>query len=108
MKDLAETIAKHIKSDFDIIFLSGNLKATTIVEPNPNGFNIVIPAERYDLKRWNKEGVVVYLGVGSYAQAVDKYGGFSGKHKRYIERSIEKSIHEWATRNRLKVRVRYE
>lgn len=107
-KKLADAIARNVKKDFETYFLSGNLKNTLNVEPTRNGYRVNIPAERYDFKKWNKEGVIVYLGTGSYASAVDKGGGFSGRHKKYVSRSIETSIHEWAIKNRLKVRVRYE
>ena len=33
--------------------------------------------------------------AGSYAEEVDKTGGFSGEHKDYVERCIRKGIEKW-------------
>ena len=108
MKSLAEMIASHMKDDFRNVFLSGNLRDTIYTEPTPGGYNVYVPAERYDLTKWSKDGVVVYLGEGSYAQQVNKTGGFSGRHKGYVDRGIENAINQWAMINGYKVRVTYE
>lgn len=101
LQDLAELIKEHIISGFEDKHLSRNLMNTIQVRKTDNGFEVDIPAEMYDLKKWNKEKVVVYTGQGSYAQRVDVTGGFSRKHKAYVEYAIEESITKWIQKNNL-------
>lgn len=109
---LEESISRYIKKDFAKVFLSGNLKNTVWVEHvnevpsnvSPQHLKIHvthIPAVRYDIGRYKKEGVIAYTPEkGSYAQEVDVYGGFSQKHKNYAENAIEKAIKESYIRTR--------
>ena len=55
--------------------------------------------------RFRKEGAIVYTGKGSYAEAVNKKGGFSGSHKNYVERAIELAIFTWMKSNGIKGRI---
>lgn len=103
---MQETISKYIKKDFAKVFLSGNLKNTIWVESvselpsrtNARHLKIHIthiPAVRYDLDRYRKEGVVAHTPEkGSYAQEVNAQGGFSKKHANYAERAIISAINE--------------
>lgn len=94
---LAEKIKNKISKNFENIHLSGNLMNSIVVRRTTNGFEIDIPAEIYDLQKWYKEKVIVYTGEGSYAQAVDTEGGFSGTHTDYVEKAIKEAIAEWTT-----------
>ena len=99
--DLANEILTEIKKDFEVTYLSGNLRDTLKVYPTEDGITVEIPAQRYDIKKFTKEGVIIYT-EGSYAQAVDEYGGFSKKHKDYVERAILKAIETVLRRNNQK------
>lgn len=92
---LAIKIAKYMGADFDEIFLSGNLRDTIKIERIQNGWRVEVPAQRYDIKKFKEEGAVVYTNKGSYASAVDEYGGFSKEHVSYVERAINQAISEW-------------
>lgn len=105
MYKLALKIEEKIKKDFATIHLSMNLVNTIKVEKNDSGYIVDIPAQVYDLTKWYAEKVIVYKGTGSYAQEVDMQGGFSKKHKDYIERAINESIIEWIKENNLKASV---
>ena len=105
LQKLAEKIKEKIRNDFKEVHLSQNLMNTISVSSTPTGFLIDIPAEIYDLAKYYKEGVVIYTGAGSYAEDVDINGGFSGKHKDYIERAILESVSEWIAENELRSKV---
>lgn len=102
LQDLANMIIEAIKGDFKDIYLSGNLRDTITLERSKNGFRIVINARIYDLVKFKKDNVIIYTGDGSYASDVDVKGGFSGKHKDYVERAIYKSIPIWIKKHNLK------
>ena len=105
LQKLAEKIKEKIRNDFKEVHLSQNLMNTISVSSTPTGFLIDIPAEIYDLAKYYKEGVIIYTGTGSYAEDVDINGGFSGKHKDYIERAILESVREWIAENELRSKV---
>ena len=105
LQKLAEKIKEKIRNDFKEVHLSQNLMNTISVSSTPTGFLIDIPAEIYDLAKYYKEGVIIYTGAGSYAEDVDINGGFSGKHKDYIERAILESVSEWVAENELRSKV---
>ena len=102
LQKLAEKIKQKIINDFKEVHLSQNLMNTISVSSTPTGFLVDIPAEIYDLAKYYKEGVIIYTGAGSYAEDVDINGGFSGKHKDYIERAILESVSEWLAENELR------
>ena len=104
LQDLAEKIKKYIKKDFEETHLSGNLMENIYVTLTDKGIDIEIPAEMYDINKFLKEGVVVYTGEGSYAEQVDEIGGFSKKHKNYVEIAIRKALKEWIAENNFKVK----
>ena len=103
--DLAKKIEENLKKEFELVHLSGNLMDTIEIIPSENGFYVDIPAEIYDIQNWYNNGLIVYTGDGSYAEEVDVQGGFSGKHKEYIERAILESIREWLVENELRARM---
>ena len=74
----------------EIFILSQNLINTINVYQTDNGWAIDIPAECYDISLYNKKGIIVKTGKGSYAQSVDKSGGFSKTHKNFISCSFLK------------------
>lgn len=92
---LAEKIKNLLRLEFEEVHLSANLMNTIKVNQTAMGFEVDIPAEIYDLNYYYDKGVIVYNGKGSYAQAVNVDGGFSGTHKGYVEYSIMMAIKEW-------------
>lgn len=100
MRLLAMLIEDEIKKEFSLTYLSGNLKNTIKIEKNDrNGYNVIIAAPLYDINEWRKTGTKVYR-PGSYAAKVDKTGGFSGQHKDYAMRCVEKAIYRWESLKR--------
>ncbi|WP_281512134.1 hypothetical protein [Mammaliicoccus vitulinus] len=105
-KDLANRIAEKIKHEFSIIHFSGNLADTINIYETQEGWAIEIPAEMYDIDLYAKTGRIQYLNNGlSYANDVNTSGGFSQKHKNYINRCINKAIEEWLAINKIIGRV---
>lgn len=102
--DLAKKIEENLKKEFEIVHLSGNLMDTIEIIPSENGFYVDIPAEIYDLQNWYNNGVIVYTGDGSYAEEVNKHGGFSQTHTGYVEYAIKKAIDEFLNEKGLKVK----
>lgn len=94
-QELANLIINNLKKDFDFIYLSHNLADTIYLEETENGLQIHIPAKMYDLGLYEKERVIKYTGKGSYANEVELYGGFSGKHRNYVLRAINDAIRVW-------------
>lgn len=94
-KQLAVFIADAIRDEFETVHFSGNLAATIKVYQNNGNWCVEIPAEVYDVVYYMKNKRVVHTEDKSYASEVDKTGGFSGKHKDYVDRCIKKAIYKW-------------
>ena len=93
---LALIIEKNLKAEFEILHFSRNLMNTIKVSKNSEGnWEVDIPADLYNLKQFKKKGVIIKTYKGSYAERINQTGGFSGKHKGYVEKVIEKSIKQW-------------
>ena len=106
---LADLIRKNINESFETFYITRNLVNTIKIKYDENfNFTISIPAQMYDFEQWNKKKVVVYTGKGSYAQLVDKKGGFSKKHKNFVEKAIKKAIRQWMKEMKVKGEVTYE
>lgn len=88
-------IKEEIEKNFKYTHLSENLINTMEIKLTETGFELIIPASMYDLDKFINSGVVVYTGEGSYAEAVNISGGFSGKHKGYVEAAIDAAITRW-------------
>ena len=107
--ELAKTLQECLVEEFQDKFLSGNLRDTIKLNVMGNDrIEVEIPAELYDLKEWKKSGAIIYTGLGSYAQAVNVYGGFSKTHKFYVERAIEEAVNKWRLKNGINIRGYYE
>ncbi len=102
---LAELIVERIKKDFEEVHLSGNLASTINVRVVGNNVEIEIPASMYDVQKYLEEGVFIFTGEGSYASEVDTYGGFSGKHTGFFERSVEQGTKDYYKLEGKEVRV---
>lgn len=106
---LARIIVKNLKAEFSVFHLSGNLANTITItkysSESQSGYDINIPAEIYDIPLYRRKGVVVHTGTGSYANEVDLSGGFSGRHKNYVDRCIQASIQEWLSLSKIKAKV---
>lgn len=100
---LVNFIKNRIRENFETIHLSENLINTIEVRRTTLGFEIDIPAEMYDIPRFESEGVIVYTGEGSYAQEVDIVGGFSKKHKNYVEKAIQEGIDDFVKSKNLNI-----
>lgn len=94
---MAELIAENIKKEFKNVHFTGNLMDTIIIRENSKGnIEVEIPAERYLFSVFREKGVIIpYSRGGSYANEVNKTGGFSGKHTGYIEKCINDAIIRW-------------
>lgn len=109
VKVLALYIKQEIIRGFKDKHLSGNLMDTINVRATPNGAEVEIPAEIYDMKRYQLEGVVAYTGEGSYASQLDIEGSQfysyskDGKrvwkapknHVNYVDEAIKAAISRW-------------
>lgn len=69
---------------------------TVFIEKTSDGYQVHIPALRYDMDMFKSTGVIVYTNDGSYAEEVNKTGGISRKHVGYIEGAISKAISQWS------------
>lgn len=93
---LANFIAQRIVDDFEFVHFSGNLANTIRIENDKGKIRVIVPAVKYDLGAFKSRGVIIYQEEqGSYAEKVNKKGGFSKKHKGYVERAIGEGIEEW-------------
>lgn len=106
MLELAQLVEHFIKWNFQTAYQSGNLRDTTYIAPNSNGYSINVPAQRYDENIWRERKAIVYTHNGSYAQQVDYTGGYSGKHIEYVEIAINLAIQQWANENGYDIEVK--
>lgn len=111
LEKLAEIIVAKIKEEFAIKKLSGNLVKTIKVENMGDEIKIHIPAQTYNMLKFQNEGVIVHTSHGSYASKLDEVGSefyiyhkparkgsFKVKphnHIGYIDRVIQGAILEW-------------
>lgn len=95
LQQLIDFINEELHNEFKKIYLSHNLVDTITIEENNGGFILEIPAERYNIRKFKKDGVIVYNGRGSYADEVDESGGFSGTHTGYVDKAISKAMRKW-------------
>lgn len=96
-------IQEEIMKEFKSVYLSKNLINTIRVYYTGGlwdaSVTVEIPAEIYDIHKFLDEGVIVYTGEGSYASQVNIDGGFSGKHKDYINFCISNAVNKWLGEN---------
>ena len=107
---LALIIVKNIKEEFMIKKMSGNLANTIEVYEAGDGLHISIPAQTYNMLKYQKEKVLVHTSNGSYASRLDEEGSEfyvldketgkrhkikPGNHKGFIDKVIADSINEW-------------
>lgn len=108
---LCSKVKKKIAEDFEVVHLSGNLVATMYVENMKDGKRIVIPARRYNEKRYKQTGSIVYYpGQRSYASVVDYVGGRSKRkvHKDFATRCTEEAINEWLKEQGMEAKIKDE
>ena len=70
----AESIVEAIKEEFAIKHLSGNLVETIKVVATEKGIEIDIPAETYNMLKYQQDGVIVHTNHGSYASRLNETG----------------------------------
>lgn len=81
--------------EYEDIHLSYQLAETSKVVNNGDSVSLLISAPTYDVEMYRKKKVIVHDNRGSYANANDIEGGFSGKHAGYIERTIKFALKKW-------------
>lgn len=104
-RQLAEFIKQAIIQEFSTIYFSGNLRDTIMIEETEDGYDVVIPAQLYNVDYYMEHGVILYDRMGSYASEVDKQGGFSKTHTNYVERCIQQAITLWMSENQIEGKV---
>lgn len=107
---LANLIVQYIKEDFQDKHLSKNLINTISIEKTNDGIAVVIPAEKYNMPLFIREGIVIHSGRGSYASSLDEVGSIIrlprsgpgrpnekklGNHIGYVDKAIKKAIETW-------------
>lgn len=102
-KLFAELLVKNIKDEFKLQHVSMQLADTIVVYETDKGYNVEIPADKYDIWKFLYEGVIVPTNKGSYANTVDIYNNLKvprphqNSHKNYVSRCIEKTLKEFPT-----------
>ena len=106
----ANLIVQYIKDDFEDKHLSKNLINSISVEKTADGISVIIPAEKYNMPLFIREGVVVHSGTGSYASKLNDTGSVIrfprsgpgrpkekkvGNHIGYVDNAIHKAIETW-------------
>lgn len=95
---------------------SGNLKNTMYITETPTGYELHIPAPRYNQKLFREKGVIKYTYRGSYASEVDIEGSsywlnhkkyLTGNHKDYADIAVEKSINAFVKSKIPNAKVKY-
>lgn len=108
---LADIIVRRLKEEFSLKKLSGNLVNTITVESYGNEVKINIPAQTYNMLKYQEKGVVIHTGNGSYASKLDEIGSEfyvypqgtrkgshlvkPHNHIGYVDRVINGAIQEW-------------
>lgn len=112
--NLAQSIVNAFKREFISVHFSKNLMRTIKVSVLPHAaIQIEIPARVYNIKHFKETGVVVYHtggyykgGQRSYAMRINKTGGFSGKHKGYVERCLKEGISDFFAKENIKYKIK--
>lgn len=111
LRKLAMLFENNIKEEFATKHLSGNLMNSIEVIEGEDYFQIVIPAKIYNFYQFQKTGVVIPRGMGSYASKLDTQGSefvlypdkggriFKKPHNHigYVDRIVEDSLDSWLT-----------
>lgn len=105
-RQLAVFIEEEIQKEFQNVHLTKNLMGTIRIFKLGDRWIIDIPAQRYDFKAYFEKGVIVpYSKGGSYAEQVNTKGGFSGTHKNFVYRCINKAIDRWKSYYKIQAKV---
>ena len=106
-QELAEFIVREFEEEFRYVYFTHQLVDSIHVNTFNNIVEIEINPQIYDVYAAKKYGVIKPGKIpGSYASDVDISGGFSGKHKGYIERCINKGVQKWLQYKNLQAKVR--
>ena len=106
-KELAILIQEELKKEFETVHFTGNLMNTIKIYKTDKGWNVDIPAERYLFSEYVRKGVLIKYGHGgSYASKINTTGGFSGKHKGYVERCIDAAVIKWLSKYQIRGKVK--
>lgn len=92
---LAQLIVAKISENFSQKYITHNLIDNINITVRKENVIIEIPAQMYSFAEWNRNRVIVPYGKGSYANLVNKTGGFSGTHKNYVEQAIDDALKIW-------------
>ena len=66
--------------------LSGNMQSMISLGYGNDGYEVIIEAPFYDMKKWQKQGIIVHTGankngITDYAYEVNEFGAF-GRHNK--------------------------
>ena len=81
-----------VNEEYNTVHLSYQLAMTSKVLIVDDGTSLMIDAPTYDVGQFRAKKILIHDNKGSYASANDTEGGFSGKHKGYIQRAIQYAI----------------
>lgn len=117
---LANIIIRMLNEEFKNKHLSGNLINTIEIEMGGDEINIRIPAQTYNMLKFQEKGVVIHTSHGSYASKLDEEGSSfmvypngekKGSHRvsprnhiGYIDKIINGAIQEWQGNISMKVK----
>lgn len=105
-EQLARLIVEMLELEFKDIHLSKNLVNTIKIYKDVDKWVVEIPAVMYDFKTYFSKGVIIpYNGDDSYAELINQTGGFSGKHKDYIDNCIVNAIIRWKLKENLEIKL---
>lgn len=117
LEELAFLIVKHIREEFRLKKMSGNLVNSITISRENGKIKIEIPAQTYNMKKYQTEGVLIHTSNGSYASRLDEKGSEfyiydeSGKRKKveprnhvgFLERCVRDAIAEWQSTSKVSV-----
>lgn len=102
IRSLRDVIMIYISDAFMEKHLSGNLVNTMKVGGSRYYAKVLIPARRYNMRRFIRTGEIHYYpGDGSYASQLDISGSnvgnvHLGNHVGYVKKAIMQAIPTWA------------
>lgn len=98
-------LKEELRKEFEFVHFSKQLYNSIQIVPGDDGkIHVLIPPQMYDINFYKKRGIIKHISQNSYAMAVNRYGGFSGKHKDYIPRCIYNTIRRWQSENNISIK----
>lgn len=111
LEKLGNILIKRIQTEFAVKHLSKNLVNTLKIYVMDGKVEVVIPAQTYNMLKYQKDKVIIHTSHGSYASKLDVTGseffiypgeGRKGSwlrkphnHIGYVDKVIKEAINEW-------------